>query len=722
LRAWLPTSERSIAVLLFCAALGLRLWFTAHESGDALYWDEDHYDVTAASYARAWRALVDDQPAAPAWSAAFSLSRQKGETYAVFAGLVYAVADSSPRAVFVAQALLDALTCVFLFVVARRLAGGTAGLLAFAFAAAYEPFVFSAARLQTETLASFLLMGACAALCGRSRRVAPFIAGLLLAVSMLAKPAFKFLGPLWLPFVAYGLSPGGRRRRYAAALLLILGFFLVIGPRLALTHSLFGEAAWTGDLDPGVHVYAGAIPEDGGWRTMGYQPSGELLEVLGPSDRYPTSADYWRAAVRTWRYHPGASTMVALHKLYRAWLHPYNDSGRQLLFVPSVLQGVHGLLLLLGFFGMPLVARRGAIGWALILTAAYLWGNYLAVAIEVRYAVSAMPLMLCFAAVTCADLGAAWKRTTAAGHLRVLVTMAAAAMLAAAVEVFTIGRLLGLVDGLSPIAAHALRTAMMMIIVLLVGGAVVVLLRRSMSNRLAAVSVTLPSVLAMSVLVVGATQTQAWRQWSTPLATGGRVAAHEIQVPAATLAPAHLNLLIDVKRTCAAPFDLVIRINGREAHRFRQGLGDPTSVLLKVDDFNQILRAQKRTGESMPGWRMIALDPNSVTERRLRIEVEVESGPPGVACVELFGDYQDDNGYIGPAVLSPWRQEHASVYRYLVAGDDRMRRRTQISASSAGAVGRDGVWSRDLSPEVGVQSGRFRIFLVLTYAGSRSIF
>jgi hypothetical protein len=506
-----------------------------------------------------------------------------------------------------------------------------------------------------------------------------------------------------------------------AALAFAFGVVAVIGPRLALTSIVFGEATWAGNLDPGVHVYGGAIPEDSGWRTMGYRPSGELLEVLDGVNRPATSEEYWRAAVRTWIHHPLSSAAVALHKLYRAWRHPYNDSRRQFIAGDNVLRVYHGVVLLLGLFGMPLTLRRGRLGWLLVATSIYLWATYLAVAIEVRYAITVMPLMLCFAAVACVDFAAGWKR---ADHSRQLLPAAAGALLVLLVVLSACdeGCLLAFLPSLSPATAHSIRLAVAVILSL--GAAVVAgaLLRPAMQRWAVLVAVGVPLLIADLVMIAGGAQAPEWRQWSAPLASGSAIARKEIELAADISRPTHLNLLFDVQRTCSQPFAFVIRVGGREVYRLHDTLGEPNSMLLKVEDSWRLLQAQRRGTESVPGWRMLTLPAELIDGGALQIEMLVEDGPGGVPCVELFGDYQDDAGsYIGPAVLSPWRAEHGSVYRYLVAGDYRMWRRTKLDAPSQSRLGKGDVWADDLSPAPGRQTGRYRMFLVLTYSDRRLI-
>src|SRR5262249_17770138 len=151
---------------------------------------------------------------------------------------------------FVLQALLDTVTCLLLFGLARAVGGMPAGVIALGLAAVYEPFIFSTARLQTETLTSLLYVAGLWAICVPQRRPiqASFGAGILFAATMLARPALQGLFPLLLPAVLVRNWDRPWRERLTVVLIFAAGFFVVVGPRLLLTAALTGRPVWSGTL------------------------------------------------------------------------------------------------------------------------------------------------------------------------------------------------------------------------------------------------------------------------------------------------------------------------------------------------------------------------------------------------------------------------------------------------------------------------------------------
>ena len=234
-------------------ALVLRLVFVCRLPALPLYWDEPHYDGFGKLYAGVWS--LAGQPAAflAELRAVFERTIWKGEAYCATIGLVYALAGAQPRAVFILQAVADTLGCLCVYGIALELGGGTVGIIALVLASLYEPFIFTAARLQSETLSSCLFVGALWAILSATSRweIARYVlAGVLLALAMLMRQALQYMFPLLLLLVPVRQWGTPWRRHMTMALAFSAGFFVLIGPRLLVTDSLFGHPIWGGVRNP----------------------------------------------------------------------------------------------------------------------------------------------------------------------------------------------------------------------------------------------------------------------------------------------------------------------------------------------------------------------------------------------------------------------------------------------------------------------------------------
>lgn len=725
---------RVIPGSLLLLALLLRLTFVLGLQESPLYWDEPYYNASANRYRDAWKSVFNPEPTIPLLHKAFKGSLQKGESYSMAVGMIYAVFGPRPRVVFLFQAVLDTLTCLFIYGLSRRLGGPWVGLIALALATVYEPFIFSSARLQTETFATFLYIGGlwfAFASPSRRRGMFGFIGGFLIALSTLARPALQFLFPLLVPAMALSGFSGSWRLSARLTLAFVAGFFLLIGPRLVLTKAVSGKASWAGTLEPSVELYAGAVIENLGWKTdrlsFAYPPRDELLGVLGGDiTRRPTFSDYKRATLLTWLNHPIGSAGVALHKLYVAWVQPYNDSHHRFLMGLSAQRPWHQILLTLGVIGMALALPYGCprrVSIPMIIACLYLWMVYLVVKIEVRYAFPVMPLMVCFAALAITVLWAGLKRGWCSRERRGLITLVMTLVVCMAlVRLLSLPRLLSLMPLLDPKGAYGLRTGTIVFLIVLVFVSVVWVLCGVLSTRRAMAAMGVPLVLTVLVFLGGRPHYHVWREWWCPLSVGRGVIRQEFVLPEGLGSPNRAELKLDLLPGQTGDYDLVVRVNGREMRRYYGGPRGKDADLPKEDYYKILYELWHFYEEPVHAWYTIPLSPEIVSSgNRLEVEVWVE-GKTG--SVTVFGDYPaPKNSYDGPSPFSPELLADTSIYRYLGTGDFRMRRRIKPGGLSRSAFYTGGDWSyEDLCLEPGRQYGRYRIFLVLTHGDRLTVF
>lgn len=296
---------RVIPGSLLLLALLLRLTFVLGLQESPLYWDEPYYNASANRYRDAWNSVFNPEPTIPLLHKAFKGSLQKGESYSMTVGMIYAVFGPRPRVVFLFQAILDTLTCLFIYGLSSRLGGPWVGLIALALATVYEPFIFSSARLQTETFATFLYIGGLwFAFASPSRRRGMFglIGGFLIALSTLAKPALQFLFPLLVPAMA--LSGFSGSWRLSARLTLALVRLLSLPRLLSLMPLLDPKGAYglrTGTIAflivlvfvSVVWVLCGVLSTRRAMAAMGVPLVLTVLVFLGGRPHYHVWREWW---------------------------------------------------------------------------------------------------------------------------------------------------------------------------------------------------------------------------------------------------------------------------------------------------------------------------------------------------------------------------------------------------------------------------------------------
>jgi hypothetical protein len=131
-------------------------------------------------------------------------------------------------------AVLGSLAILFTFLIGRRLAGPTAGLIGAAAVAVYPSLLEYQGMLMTEPLAATLLSGAVLAVMWASQRERPAawaLPGLLTGALAMVRPEYLLLG-LAAPLLALVLARRGRdlRAGATAAAVMALAFVVVLAP------------------------------------------------------------------------------------------------------------------------------------------------------------------------------------------------------------------------------------------------------------------------------------------------------------------------------------------------------------------------------------------------------------------------------------------------------------------------------------------------------------
>lgn len=246
--------KKIIYGLLFCAAFLIRLAFVLN-SGQMPQADGISYDTIASSIANGRGFIVDDY-----------YSRPPGYPY--FLAGVYAIFGKKYLAAKIAQAIIGAITCVFIYLIAEKaFAGSNAALLAYCFSALYIGFIKSADMLLTECLLTFMLaflvlrlikldekfMIRDAVIFGALSGAASLVSG-----SMMMFPVFMLIGGYIFKYFK-NASLG----KYAAGFILsMLAFCLVLAPWAVRNYRVYHEIIPVSTQGP-YHLYNSYFPPSG---------------------------------------------------------------------------------------------------------------------------------------------------------------------------------------------------------------------------------------------------------------------------------------------------------------------------------------------------------------------------------------------------------------------------------------------------------------------------
>lgn len=244
-------------------------------------------------------------------------------------------ASASPL-VYLAQAVLDTLTALLVWVLARRLFGVRIALLSLSLYAVY-PFALSfASTLGTETLYTFLVVLSFVALTPHASRhptAAVLGGGLATGLAILVRPGHEAVAALLAVWLLIFAPPGQRVRR---TLVFVAGVLVLTLPQVIVTERAHpglrqvANGAWfnvwlgNGPMAPG--LYAGSAKEYASFEHEIWEDSvpriSRSMEALPLAER----ERLWRARTLGWmEAHPGAWMEVKLHALVHTvqpWVDP----------------------------------------------------------------------------------------------------------------------------------------------------------------------------------------------------------------------------------------------------------------------------------------------------------------------------------------------------------------------------------------------------------------
>jgi 4-amino-4-deoxy-L-arabinose transferase-like glycosyltransferase len=357
LRFWRAVGLAAVAGLTIRLLFGLGYW-----NGKPLTRDEREYLSLARSVA-AGHGLTYD--AAITQSSIAPFSRAPG--YPVFLALVgggRAATESVPAAVKIAQALAGAAGVILVALIARRIGGPRAGIVAAWLAAVYPPLVWISAYAFSEAL--FWPIGLATALgfsraaeSGSTRPVWNMsLVGLLAGVAVLVRPAMLFflaLGAVWLLW---------RRRAPGLVAGLAIGALLVVLPWTARNYAHFHRVILVA-AEGGVTFWTGNHPLAHGEGDFASNPeiraASAVLEARHPGtseeDMEPL---YYRDALHWIGTHPFAWLILEMRKAFYLIvpIGPSYTSHSAIYFWTSLC--AYGLILPCAVFGLVRLRARAA--------------------------------------------------------------------------------------------------------------------------------------------------------------------------------------------------------------------------------------------------------------------------------------------------------------------------------------------------------------------------
>ncbi len=616
-----------------------------------------------------------------------------GPVYPTFMAMLFAI---TPWEDFTVVRLFtvvgDVAATLLLMLVAVRLAGRRAALIAGAIYAVYFPLVLISTMLLLESSTTLMILAAVYLLIrgtegGRSEALVG--AGLLIGLLVMHKPTAMLLGgPLLLGWFFYAGKQAVRWRMIAAV---ILPAVLLAGTWTVVASSRYGQLTLRDPSYASINLRLSSSIENEGYGTDNAGPDFDERQVYDRlTERFPEYVGLFAK------------------KFERLFSRPYNDFQRTFLWPRQFDEWFHVVVLSFGMIGLLLLAmqspRRAA--WPLLIVGYYSLIHVIFHS-TCRYSLSAIPMLF-------VGTGYAVRRLIDVSRHRPEVRPVALALtLLAGAWILGPNMISGIPSYWSTMLVVLLKIGLTAVGLALLGR--LLLPEQPMCKRslLVIVASGVFSIMTWSTLI----PRDAWAEFSMPLDDPGRRAGTRIYISdlADVAEDEYLMALVDVRVLQRGAARIEITAPGS-----RESYLVGTEPLLKYfypyPVYDQYARLMGRGIDEFPQYAVVPLNAYKVrnrVERQGFVDLEIlpvlDTGHSG-ATVEIGGTYPTHRD--SPFVPSP---RHVSIERWIHRGDPRLRLPVKFLSDSAVSyyIGvRDVKTVRDDGTLGRRAEGRFNMFLV----------
>lgn len=386
-------TARWIILILLAVALVVQIGYALTNHAPPI-WDE-------TGHTRAANALQNIHSLSEVPDA-IRASLRYGLIYPLWLATIYSIAGENFFLARMLQGVIAVATLGLLFLAAREMDGKRASLLTLALSVLYLPFVATAARLLSETLAVFWLALALWLIVRGFKRndaLTLFFAGIVTVLAGLTRPTLQmmFLALTIGLFAALWLSKQPLRRGFSFA----AGVLILVIPFLILTRVTIGRATLSGSVSPFEGIFIGNYIPDGGYPTdarsfLHEYPQPEFDQVYA-EHRAPKDMDFARVTLQGAERDPLDFLLLQARKLYDQWRAPFNDFQIDFAVPYAFQESIHALIILLGAIGALAFWKRQPMTIVLTVGWLYIIATNLIVPVERRYAFPGIPFALILA-------------------------------------------------------------------------------------------------------------------------------------------------------------------------------------------------------------------------------------------------------------------------------------------------------------------------------------
>ncbi len=304
-----------------------------------------------------------------------------GPVYPIWLALVFLQDIGSDFvAVRVSNCFIDGLCALLVMLIALRLFGSKAAVMAGVSYILYLPFTLLCGMVSPDQITILLILAAVYNLTAwyddhKSRRI--YLTGLFLGLLVLTRPTATLLCVPFLAGFLYDMR-GDLKTGALMTLRAVLPYLVVVMPWVLIATAYFGELTVR---DPD---YSEANLRS----SSSMQYEGYDLDYAAP--------DFWLYSIGdTIAENPLGYAHLLVKKCIRLWSQPYNDFAQSFIQGPDVARVIHVVLVLFGLFGAFLFIRHPRAGPVyLLLIPLYYTLVHMVFHSLARYNLNAMPVLM----------------------------------------------------------------------------------------------------------------------------------------------------------------------------------------------------------------------------------------------------------------------------------------------------------------------------------------
>jgi len=656
----------------------------------------------------------------------------RGAIHPLFIAVVYLFFGlNNAKAVWIAQGVIDSLSCVLVYSIGKRLFSRKSAILAAILAALYAPFIHYTMEYLQETLIIFLLLSSILlfvkAIQDKSKP-GFFWAGISLFLVTTGRVAYIYWFVVVFALLGYILFKEHNavlfKRAFGgltAGFLLPLLFWMSL---VARESGKFGKIL----IGPGalnLYLYNNVLT--GGWQadenrlSLGPHLTQRLKEQGfvwdDKNNKWPPDDVLFKAEWRDIQEKPQAYFELFLEKVRVLWLGNVGSN--------ALIQALHQLAVLLLVMSIPLAFFSNRLSILLSGLIIYVTLMHGLVSTEPRYNLPAMPFVFLLSGF---GLSCLWKSPPIQNREIRRKTILFCALGVGAYlssRILTVPVLLLILNRIRPAAAFAINIVLKNFFLLFITIAVYFYLFSALARSKKIVSAVFPCFVFVVFLNSWAIYHKSWRQWTAALSGSHKGIRQEIKLTKDYLERAkEAYLKIDMQQSRQPMGKLVLLVNDEPVKTYSGKLtvdGKPFPGYFEYR-YMTVEPARMRRWFSIPVEISLLRKLNPV-----KIEMLYENTPDSKkGYINVYGDYplnNSDKFFAGP--LFARSDFETSILKYSYDGDYRLNgtvRLKSLATQSNFSNGRS--WTaRDLSPRPGIQTGYYRIRLeIIDNQGNSLIF